>query len=112
MAAIDPALLPMPWRRRATIIELAARADLGKITLDAGADRDDVRRGLLDVPGIGPWTADYVLMRGLGDPDIFLPGDLGVRKALGLIGATADAAERWRPWRSYALHHLWERTLL
>jgi AraC family transcriptional regulator of adaptative response / DNA-3-methyladenine glycosylase II len=112
LAAIDPVLLPMPMRRRATIVELAERADLGKLTLDAGADRADVRRGLLDVPGIGPWTADYVLMRGLGDPDVFLPDDLGVKHGLALVGASVDMAERWRPWRSYALHHLWERTLL
>ncbi len=112
LADVDPSLLPMPMRRRATLIELAERIAVGKIVLDAGADRDDVRDALLDVPGIGPWTADYVLLRGLGDPDVFLPGDLGVRKALDLVGASADAAERWRPWRSYALHHLWERTLL
>jgi AraC family transcriptional regulator of adaptative response / DNA-3-methyladenine glycosylase II len=67
-----------------------------------------VRRGLLDVAGIGPWTADYVLMRGLGDPDVFLTGDLGVKHALALVGADPSAAERWRPWRSYALHHLWD----
>jgi AraC family transcriptional regulator of adaptative response / DNA-3-methyladenine glycosylase II len=101
----------MPMRRKVTLVELATRVELGKISLDAGADREDVRRGLLDVPGIGPWTADYVLMRGLGDPDVFLPGDLGVKHALTLVGADADAVERWRPWRSYALHHLWERTL-
>jgi AraC family transcriptional regulator of adaptative response / DNA-3-methyladenine glycosylase II len=111
LAGIDPALLPMPARRRATIVELAERAELGKVTLDAGADRADVRRGLLDVPGIGRWTADYVLMRGLGDPDVFLPDDLGVKHALALLGAPVEVAEGWRPWRSYALHHLWERTL-
>lgn len=107
VAAIDPSELPMPMRRRATIIEVATRVALGKIALDAGADRADVRAGLLDVAGIGAWTADYVLMRGLGDPDVFLPTDLGVVQALGIVGATRDAAERWRPWRSYALHHLW-----
>jgi AraC family transcriptional regulator, regulatory protein of adaptative response / DNA-3-methyladenine glycosylase II len=111
VAAVDAALLPMPMRRKVTLVELATRVELGKLSLDAGADREDVRRGLLDVPGIGPWTADYVLMRGLGDPDVFLPGDLGVKHALTLVGADADAVERWRPWRSYALHHLWERTL-
>jgi AraC family transcriptional regulator of adaptative response / DNA-3-methyladenine glycosylase II len=64
---------------------------------------------LLDVPGIGPWTADYVLMRGLGDPDVFLDTDLGVRRALDRLAIGPDAAARWRPWRSYALHHLWEQ---
>ena len=58
-------------------------------------------------PGIGPWTAGYVLMRGLGDPDVFLPTDLGVRAGLAALGASPADADRWRPWRSYALHHLW-----
>jgi AraC family transcriptional regulator of adaptative response / DNA-3-methyladenine glycosylase II len=107
LAGIDEALLPMPMRRRQTLIDLGARAALGKIPLDVGADRDDVRAALLDVPGIGPWTADYVLMRGFGDPDVFLPTDLGVKQGLALLGLSPDAADRWRPWRSYALHHLW-----
>ena len=107
LAGIDEALLPMPTRRRQTLIELGSRAALGKIPLDVGADRDDVRAALLDVAGIGPWTADYVLMRGFGDPDVFLPTDLGVKHGLELLGLPPEAADRWRPWRSYALHHLW-----
>lgn len=107
VADLDPMLLPMPQRRRATILELAGRVALGKVVLDPGADRQDVRAALLDVPGIGPWTADYVLMRGLGDPDVFLPTDLGVVQALARLCADSGIAERWRPWRSYALHHLW-----
>ena len=107
LAAIDPVLLPMPMRRRATLTDLANRIALGKIAVDAGADRVELRQALLDVPGIGPWTADYVLMRGLGDPDVFIGADLGVRQALSGLGTTAEVAERWRPWRSYAVHHLW-----
>ncbi len=107
LAEIDPALLPMPTRRRQTLIDVGGRVALGKIPLDVGADRDDVRASLLDVPGIGPWTADYVLMRGFGDPDVFLPTDLGVKYGLERLGLRVDDAERWRPWRSYALHHLW-----
>jgi AraC family transcriptional regulator of adaptative response / DNA-3-methyladenine glycosylase II len=113
VAGIDPGGLPMPMRRRATLVDLADRITLGKIALDAGADRDDVRRALLDVPGIGPWTADYVLLRGLGDPDVFLASDLGVAQALTELGVepveAASMQDRWRPWRSYAVHHLWER---
>jgi AraC family transcriptional regulator of adaptative response / DNA-3-methyladenine glycosylase II len=113
LAAIDPALLPMPGRRRATLVDLAERIALGKIVLDAGADRDEVCQALLDVPGIGPWTADYVLLRGLGDPDVFLGTDLGVAQALAELGVGSEDVEavqdRWRPWRSYAVHHLWER---
>ena len=68
---------------------------------------------LLAMPGIGPWTADYLRMRVLGDPDTFLASDLGVRRGLERLGAAgdprsaADRAEAWRPWRSYALMHLW-----
>ena len=68
-------------------------------------------RRLLALPGIGPWTADYVAMRALGDPDVFLPTDIGVRRALADRGddpaRRRGAAERWRPWRSYGLMHLW-----
>ena len=76
------------------------------MALDRGPDRDDVRRALLELPGIGPWTADYVAMRALGHPDVFLPTDLAVRNVLRDLGGTADV-EHWRPWRSYALMHLW-----
>jgi AraC family transcriptional regulator of adaptative response / DNA-3-methyladenine glycosylase II len=110
LACADPVELPLPARRRTTLVELASRVALGKVVLDAGADREEVRAALLDVPGIGSWTADYVLLRGLGDPDVFLPGDLGARRALARLHLDASAADRWRPWRSYALHHLWSLT--
>ena len=105
LAAIDVESLPMPRSRGRTIVELAGRVARGELVLDA--DRADVAAALLDVPGVGPWTVGYVMMRGLGDPDVFLPTDLGVRAGLAAVGATAEHAERWRPWRSYALHHLW-----
>ncbi len=107
LAEIDPVLLPMPASRRRTIIELARRVSDGRVVLDRGADRDAVATALLDVPGIGPWTTGYVLMRGLGDPDVFLSTDLGVTAGLARLGVGAERAERWRPWRSYALHQLW-----
>ena len=77
--------------------------------LDRGPDRDDVRRALLALPGIGPWTADYVAMRALGHPDVFLPTDLAVRRLLAGLATPGrgDPARAWRPWRSYALMHLW-----
>jgi len=83
------------------------------VRLDASADRDDAAVGLLTIPGIGPWTVAYVRMRALGDPDAFLPGDLGLRRALAHLGRPADGreatgvAEPWRPYRSYAMAHLW-----
>ncbi|MDF2435573.1 MAG: AraC family transcriptional regulator, partial [Mucilaginibacter sp.] len=85
----------------------------GQVVLDASGDRDRARAELLALPGIGPWTAEYVAMRALRDPDAFLPTDLGVRHALGGLGLgtwPAEAsriAEAWRPYRAYALQHLW-----
>lgn len=105
LAAIDPDVLPMPRRRRTALIALAEAVADGRLVLDVGADRDEVEAGLLDIGGIGPWTAAYVRMRGLGDPDVFLPTDLGVVRSLAPYGPVDP--ERWRPWRSYALHHLW-----
>jgi AraC family transcriptional regulator of adaptative response / DNA-3-methyladenine glycosylase II len=107
LASIDPVHLPMPATRQRTIAGLAERVADGRVVLDGGADREDIESALLAVPGVGPWTAGYVLMRGLGDPDVFLPTDLGVRAGLSRLGVDAARADRWRPWRSYALHHLW-----
>lgn len=110
LAGLDPESLPMPRARGRALVGLASALADGTIVLDRGPDRDDVRQALLALPGIGPWTADYVAMRALGHPDVFLPTDLAVRRVLDGMGASADsspAAERWRPWRSYALMHLW-----
>ena len=65
------------------------------------------------LPGIGPWTADYVALRALGDPDAFLPTDLGVRHAAERLGIDdlSTRSESWRPWRSYALMRLWSVVL-
>ncbi|CAA9386382.1 MAG: Methylphosphotriester-DNA--protein-cysteine S-methyltransferase (EC / DNA-3-methyladenine glycosylase II [uncultured Nocardioides sp.] len=110
LARVDPEELPMPRARGRALVGLAGALDSGDIALDRGPDRDDVRRTLLLLPGIGSWTADYVAMRALGHPDVFLPTDLAVRNVLATLGAGAvgpAAVEGWRPWRSYALMHLW-----
>jgi AraC family transcriptional regulator of adaptative response / DNA-3-methyladenine glycosylase II len=60
----------------------------------------------MGLPGIGPWTADYIALRALGDPDVFLPTDVGLRRALARLGAAPDP-DGWRPWRSYASVSLW-----
>ena len=99
VAGVDPATLALPRARRATLIGLAAE-------LAGGLDLSD-RDALLALPGIGPWTADTIAMRALGDRDAFVAGDLGVAAALRRLGITAVRAERWRPYRAYAVQHLW-----
>jgi AraC family transcriptional regulator of adaptative response / DNA-3-methyladenine glycosylase II len=84
----------------------------GDIDLTPGVDAVEASRRLLSIRGVGAWTATYIAMRGLRDPDAFVAGDLGLRRAFehagGGDGATLVAhAERWRPWRAYATVHLW-----
>jgi AraC family transcriptional regulator of adaptative response / DNA-3-methyladenine glycosylase II len=88
--------------RTRTLRAAAAAHASGELPLDPAADRDEVRARLLALPGIGPWTADYVAMRALGDPDAFPATDLVLRRR----AAELDP-QRWRPWRSYAAMHLW-----
>jgi AraC family transcriptional regulator, regulatory protein of adaptative response / DNA-3-methyladenine glycosylase II len=113
IAALDPETLPMPRSRGRTLVALCTAVAEGRLDLDVGADRDKTTAALLALPGIGPWTADYVRMRALGDPDVLLTTDLGVRRGLERLGTPGDpaaasaAGARWRPWRSYALMHLW-----
>ena len=159
LAAADPATLPMPRGRALALTGLAAALASGELSLDPGAERDRAEAALLALPGIGPWTASYIRMRALSDPDAFLPTDVGVLAALSRLGAlsrsagsrsagsrsagsrsagsrsagsrsagpietgpaagtgpaararnakaAAALAESWRPWRSYAVHHLW-----
>jgi AraC family transcriptional regulator, regulatory protein of adaptative response / DNA-3-methyladenine glycosylase II len=111
IAAADPEALPMPRARGRALVGLATAMSEGRLVLDRSADRADVRAVLLDLPGIGPWTADYIALRALGDPDVFLSTDLGVKHGLARLGlepaAAAARIESWRPWRSYALMHVW-----
>jgi AraC family transcriptional regulator, regulatory protein of adaptative response / DNA-3-methyladenine glycosylase II len=105
-AEVDPGSLPMPRGRARALIEVARLTASGELVLDAGTDPAEAREQLLAIPGIGPWTADYVAMRALGDPDVFLPGDVAVKRALALLDGD-PRPERWRPWRSYAVMLLW-----
>ena len=110
VAAADLSSIGMPETRRRTLSSVAEAVADGRIPLHPGAEREDVGARLVQLRGIGPWTADYVRMRGLGDPDVFLAGDLGVKKAMTRLGLEGDAvaiSRRWSPWRSYALQHLW-----
>jgi AraC family transcriptional regulator of adaptative response / DNA-3-methyladenine glycosylase II len=96
----------MPRRRARTVVELAARMADRRLRLDPGSDWDETYALLMDVPGIGPWTASYIRMRALGDPDVALPGDLGIVRGAARFGLDPDDP-RWKPWRSYAMHYLW-----
>jgi AraC family transcriptional regulator of adaptative response / DNA-3-methyladenine glycosylase II len=113
LADADPATLAMPVARRRALLGLVAALANEELVIDAGADRLQARDRLLALPGIGPWTAEYITMRALRDPDAFLPSDLGVRHALEQFGHSGEPAsatklaERWRPYRAYAVQHLW-----
>ncbi|HVV77117.1 MAG TPA: Ada metal-binding domain-containing protein [Mycobacteriales bacterium] len=93
--------------RQASVRAAAAACATGDLPLDPAADRDEVRRSLLALPGVGPWTAEYVAMRALGDPDAYPGTDLVLRRR-----ADQARAARWSPWRAYAAMHLWTDFLL
>lgn len=113
LAEADPADLGLTLSRGRALVGLAEAIAAGRVDLGPGADRGATERELLELYGIGPWTAGYIRMRGLGDPDVFLSGDLGVRLGLEGLGApgspreASDLARRWSPWRSYTTHLLW-----
>jgi AraC family transcriptional regulator of adaptative response / DNA-3-methyladenine glycosylase II len=98
----------MPASRARALGALAATV-AGGLVIDERHDLETARAALLELPGIGPWTVEYVAMRALRDPDAFPSGDLVLRNALGGIGAREllARAEAWRPWRAYAAMHLW-----
>jgi 3-methyladenine DNA glycosylase/8-oxoguanine DNA glycosylase len=109
----DPAVLRIPTKRAQTIAGLARAALAEPALLDGGLPLDELVARLDALPGIGPWTAHYIAMRALREPDAFPSGDLGLRKAMAVAGVLPsfkdmDArAEAWRPWRAYAALHLW-----
>ena len=118
LAALDPAGLQrtvgVTAARARTVVAIARAVSDGTITLRSQEELAATRAGLLALPGVGPWTADLVALRALRDPDVFLPGDLVLRKALGGVTAKAAAAlaEAWRPHRSLAVLHLWTQVAI
>jgi len=95
--------LGMP-RARQRAVAAVAQALADGLRLERGRD---ARAELLALPGVGPWTAEYIAMRALGDPDAWLPTDLGVQHGLARLGVGVEAAEAWRPFRAHAVIHLW-----
>jgi AraC family transcriptional regulator, regulatory protein of adaptative response / DNA-3-methyladenine glycosylase II len=109
IAALDPTDLPMPRARGRTVIALATAMATGDLDLTAGADRDRTRAALLRLPGIGEWTTGYLMMRALGDPDVYLGTDLIIKRQAALLPGLDIG--RAAPWRSYLTHQLWARYL-
>ncbi|MFE0253952.1 AlkA N-terminal domain-containing protein [Streptomyces sp. NPDC059010] len=113
LASVDPESLAMPRTRRTTFTTLVRQLADDEVWLGPDSDWPETRARLLSLPGFGPWTVDVIAMRALGDPDAFLPTDLGIRRAaqeLGLPSTPAALTARaaaWRPWRAYAVQYLW-----
>jgi len=113
LVAADPGVLRIPTKRAETIAGLARAALAEPALFEGRLPLDELVARLDALPGIGPWTAHYIAMRALREPDAFPSGDLGLRKAMVVAGVLPsfkemDArAEAWRPWRAYAALHLW-----
>ncbi|MGW2509606.1 AlkA N-terminal domain-containing protein [Streptomyces scopuliridis] len=113
LAALDPEALALPRTRRTTLTTLVAALADGSLRLGPDSDWDRAREQLIALPGFGPWTVEVIAMRALGDPDAFLPTDLGMRRAAAGLGlpstpaALTARAAAWRPWRAYAVQYLW-----
>jgi AraC family transcriptional regulator of adaptative response / DNA-3-methyladenine glycosylase II len=105
--------LALPAGRSRSLAALVESLCSGRLQLGPGCDRDAALSVLADLPGVGPWTAQIIAMRALGDPDAFVATDLGVRRAAAALGlpetptALTARAARWRPWRAYAVQYLW-----
>jgi AraC family transcriptional regulator of adaptative response / DNA-3-methyladenine glycosylase II len=116
LADADLASLGLTRARAAAVRAVSRRLAAGDLVLDVGADRCEAEERLLAIPGVGPWTVAHIALRSLGDPDAFPAGDLGLQLAATRLGlgdhalALAQRANRWRPWRGYAAHYLWEGT--
>jgi AraC family transcriptional regulator of adaptative response / DNA-3-methyladenine glycosylase II len=114
--ALSDVELAMPGGRTRTLKLLLAALGSGSVDLTPGGDRDRSLAALDALSGVGPWTRDILAMRALGDPDAFPVGDLGVRRGAAELGvpsarsALVSRAERWRPWRAYAVQYLWAAT--
>jgi len=106
LAGADLTGLGLTSARQATLRALAAACAAGRLNLDPGTDPEETAARLAELPGVGPWTVAYVLMR-TGDPDAFPGSDLGLRRAMERLGLEPGRADRWRPWRAYAALHLW-----
>jgi 3-methyladenine DNA glycosylase/8-oxoguanine DNA glycosylase len=113
LSTTDLNAIGMPAKRVATLVSLSEAVANGSVSLQVRGELEDFVATLKRMPGIGDWTAQYIAMRALGEPDAFPAADLGIIRALARDGRrptpkqVAMRAERWRPWRAYAAIHLW-----
>jgi AraC family transcriptional regulator of adaptative response / DNA-3-methyladenine glycosylase II len=110
LAEADLSSIGLPGKRAEAIRRFARAIDAGDLSFDGVADVDAFRRRLCEIPGVGEWTAQYVAMRALGEPDAFPASDLVLLRAAGAKTPKEleKRAEAWRPWRAYAALHLWQ----
>ena len=110
LAVADIVRIGLPKKRAETIRAFAKAVTEGRVAFSSVANVEDFQTRLRELPGIGDWTAQYIAMRALGDPDAFPASDLGLLRAssLGNQLELAERAEAWRPWRAYAAIYLWE----
>jgi AraC family transcriptional regulator of adaptative response / DNA-3-methyladenine glycosylase II len=115
LSRLDSASAGMPVARAETIKQLSMAVCRGDVCFDNSNDSDLLYRQLTAIKGIGPWTAGYVAMRAMGDPDVFPRSDLVLPKMAGHLFGTAisepellQRSENWRPWCAYAAMYLWQ----
>jgi AraC family transcriptional regulator of adaptative response / DNA-3-methyladenine glycosylase II len=114
LALADVETLAMPRARGRALVGLAAAAAADPELFGMRRSLDEAVAALRALPGIGEWTAQYIAMRALREPDAFPSADIGLMRALESPGGVRPTAvellaraERWRPWRAYAASHLW-----
>ena len=107
LAEADLTGLGLTTGRQQTLRALAAACATGRLDLGPGTDPDEAAAALAELPGIGPWTTAYILLRAAADPDAFPGTDLGLRRAMARLGCEPGHDRRWRPWRAYAAMYLW-----
>ncbi len=110
LSGVDYSSIGLPWTRADAIIQLSAAVRDGEIQFSGVVDPGRFIARLRELPGIGDWTAQYIAMRALSEPDAFPPSDLWLRRTAGMANPKhlEVRAEQWRPWRAYAAMHLWQ----
>jgi 3-methyladenine DNA glycosylase/8-oxoguanine DNA glycosylase len=111
LANADVASIGLPRSRAESLRHVAAAVAKSRTVLEAGPNLEELITRLCALPGVGPWTAHYIAMRAFSEPDAFPSGDLVLRRAAGNVSAAEleQLSDAWRPWRAYAVMHLWSK---